>query len=368
MNGAPDKDRDKAPHKARDKDRDKAKPKVLCLAGPTASGKTDIALQLAERYPLRLISVDSAQVYRGMDIGTGKPDAATLARTPHRLVDIRDPAQAYSAADFRRDAEAAVREAWAEGRLPLLVGGTMLYFKALRDGLTVLPEADPAVRARIEAMAAAEGWAAVHARLQAADPASAARIHPNDPQRLQRALEVFMVTGRPLSEFHQADARGETKGGPEQSPPTRSTAGEALVSRAPPQGGSDYSDLPKDTPPFALEFHIILPEDRAALHRRIAERFQAMLAQGLIDEVRGLRERGDLHPGLPALKSVGYRQVWQYLEGRLSRQEMEQAAIAATRQLAKRQLTWLRGWPGRSGPATAVGGNLSLEISRRTAI
>lgn len=306
------------------------KPKVLCLTGPTACGKTALALQLAARYPLRLISVDSAQVYRGMDIGTGKPDTATLRRFPHRLINIRDPAETYSAAEFRRDAQVEVQQAWAEGCLPLLVGGTMLYFKALRDGLTTMPQADNKVRERIAALAAASGWEAVHKRLRQVDPPSAARIHPNDPQRLQRALEIYMLSGRPMSQFH-AEA-------PESNDNKRDSKGSNESSNG-------------ESPPFHLMFHIIHPLDRAALHQRIAARFRAMLAYGLVDEVRALYARDDLHPALPALKSVGYRQVWQYLEGRIDHAEMVQRGIAATRQLAKRQLTWLRNWPGVAVPS-----------------
>ena len=294
-----------------------------------------MALQLAAKYPLRLISVDSAQVYRGMDIGTGKPSAAVLARVPHDLVDIRDPAEAYSAAEFCVDVRQAIAQARAQGRLPLLVGGTMLYFKALRDGLAAMPPGDSQVRQEISDMAEAEGWEGVHARLMAVDPASAARIHPNDPQRLQRALEVYLLTGLPLSAFHKKEGRGGDGG---------------------------------DAPALNLQFYIVRPgasddaagtsDDaagaRADLHQRIAVRFRGMLAQGFVEEVRGLRARPDLHLQLPSMKSVGYRQIWQYLDGETSREEMQQRAIAATRQLAKRQLTWLRQWPGEALPMPSL--------------
>lgn len=284
-------------------------PPAVCLMGPTACGKTRAAVLLAESGPFDIISVDSALVYRGLDIGSGKPDAATLARAPHRLIDIRDPAQPYSAADFRADAIREMQEIVMRGRIPLLVGGTMLYFKALRDGLAALPSADPAIRERIAAFARDEGWAAVHARLQKVDPVAAARIHPNDPQRLQRALEVHEATGIPLSSLHQAQPEGQA------------------------------ADLPCE-----LQFVSMLPHDRAALHQLIAERFQTMLADGLVDEVSALKQRTDLHAALPSMRSVGYRQVWSYLEGGDDYETMTAKAIAATRQLAKRQFTWLRSW------------------------
>lgn len=277
--------------------------------GPTACGKTRVAVELAQELPVEIISVDSALVYRGLDIGSGKPDAATLAKAPHRLLDIRDPSEPYSAADFRADALREMQDILARGKLPLLVGGTMLYFKALRDGLADMPSADPAVRARILELAAREGWSGVHRRLQQVDPAAAQRIHPNDPQRLQRALEVYEISGRAMSELH-----AEKPGG-----------------AAP--------DLPCN-----LIFVAMLPE-RAALHEAIAQRFQQMLDAGFVAEVSTLRERGDLAIDMPALRSVGYRQVWEFLEGKYDYATMVDKALAATRQLAKRQYTWLRGWP-----------------------
>jgi tRNA dimethylallyltransferase len=280
-----------------------SRPPVVCLMGPTASGKTGLAVDLVERLPLEIISVDSVMVYRQMDIGSAKPDAVTLARAPHRLIDIRDPAEAYSAAEFRDDALREIEAIRAAGRIPLLVGGTMLYFRALLGGLAVLPSADPAVRARLETEAAERGWAALHARLAEVDPAAAARIHPNDPQRIQRALEVYELTGLPLSE---------------------------LQARAAPVLTDRVIKL------------AVAPPQRAVLHERIAERFTAMLQAGLIEEVEALRARGDLQPELPALRAVGYRQVWNYLAGAMDYTEMTERGIIATRQLAKRQFTWLR--------------------------
>jgi tRNA dimethylallyltransferase len=293
-----------------------AAPRCLALAGPTASGKTAAALAIAARWPVEVISVDSALVYRGMDIGTAKPTAAERAAVPHHLIDIRDPAQAYSAADFARDATRLVGEIAARGRTALLVGGTMLYFKALLDGLDELPAADPAVRAALDARARAEGWPALHAELQRVDPVTAARLFPNDAQRIQRALEVFQVSGRPLASFHSGRERD--------------------------------LDGPLD------EAHLISlePNDRAWLHARIAERFDAMLAAGLLDEVRALRARGDLHAELPSMRCVGYRQAWATLDAHptpdaAALAELRDRGVFATRQLAKRQLTWLRSMPRR---------------------
>lgn len=280
--------------------------------GPTASGKTRVAVELVRRAPLEIVSVDSALVYRGLDIGSGKPDAATLRAAPHRLVDIRDPGQAYSAAEFRRDALGAMEEIREAGKIPLLVGGTMLYFKVLREGLANMPEADPAVRARILGLARREGWEAVHRRLAEVDPAAAARIHPTDPQRLQRALEVFELAGKPLSELHRAGKSGRR--------------GEPAL-------------------PFRLVQLAMVPPERAVLHRRIEARLRQMLEAGFVEEVRALRARGDLDRSLPAMRSVGYRQIWDYLAGDCDYETMVARALAATRQLAKRQLTWLRGWP-----------------------
>ncbi|MDE1958507.1 MAG: tRNA (adenosine(37)-N6)-dimethylallyltransferase MiaA [Xanthomonadaceae bacterium] len=280
------------------------RPRAVFLMGPTAAGKTALACALAARHSLGLISVDSALVYRGLDIGTAKPDAATLRRFPHDLIGIRDPAAPYSAAEFRADALAAMRRLVEAGKTPLLVGGTGLYFRALERGLSTLPEADPAVRARLASEAAEQGWAALHARLARLDPLAAARIHPGDPQRIQRALEVIEISGRPLSS----------------------------------QQGATRERLPYRVLKLAL-----IPADRAPLHTRIATRFDAMLAAGFLDEVRALRARGDLHPALPALRAVGYRQAWAHLEGASDAAGFREQSIAATRQLAKRQITWLRG-------------------------
>lgn len=290
------------------------KPQAIFIMGPTASGKTDLAVALREHLPVELISVDSALVYRDMDIGTAKPDAELLAKAPHRLIDILDPSESYSVGDFARDARQAMDEITASGRIPLLVGGTMLYFKALIDGLAELPPSDPAIREQVESEAAEHGWPHMHQKLMALDPVSAERIHPNHSQRIQRALEVCLVTGRPFS---------------------------ALLDEQQQQGVG----VPSITDDYDVVQMAIAPNDRALLHRRIGLRFQLMLEQGVIDEVRQLFERGDLHPDMPAIRAVGYRQIWEFLEGRVSHDEMVAKGEAATRQLAKRQLTWLRGWP-----------------------
>jgi tRNA dimethylallyltransferase len=280
----------------------------VAIAGPTASGKTAAALAIARMRPVEIVSVDSALVYRGMDIGTAKPTAAERAEVAHHLIDIRDPREPYSAAAFVSDATRLVAEIRARGRLPLLVGGTMLYFKALADGIDAMPAADPQVRRQLEADAAALGWPAMHARLAQVDAATAARLAPNDSQRIQRALEVWMTSGHAISSFHASERAGGL-------PPA------AL---------------------FSLE-----PTERAWLHQRIAERFDAMLAAGFLDEVQALRARGDLVPDLPSMRSVGYRQAWEALDGRWPLAELRERGIAATRQLAKRQITWLRSMPAR---------------------
>ena len=277
----------------------------IWLMGPTASGKTGLALELSRHLPVELISVDSALVYRGMDIGTAKPDAATLREFPHYLVDIIDPVEAYSAARFRAEALTAMREIHARGRIPLLVGGTMLYFRALQDGLAELPVSDPAVREAVLAEAAQLGWAAMHAKLAEVDPLIAARLHPNDPQRIGRALEVWRQTGVPLSTLQ---ARGREQAAPD--------VGRVLK--------------------LAL-----LPE-RELVRRRIAERFDIMLHDGFVEEVEALRARGDLHLALPSMRAVGYRQVWEFLDGAHTYQDMVELGVTATRGLAKRQMTWLR--------------------------
>ena len=280
-------------------------PPAVCLIGPTASGKTELAVELVERLPLDIISVDSVMIYRGMDIGSAKPDPETLARAPHRLIDIRDPVEAYSAAQFREDAQREMAAISDAGRIPLLVGGTMLYFRALLSGLSTLPSANAEIRTRLEAEAEVEGWESLHRRLAKVDVAAAARIHPNDPQRIQRALEVYELTGIPLSQLQR----------------------------------QQQVDQPL---PYRIIKLAVAPADRSVLHQRIASRFEQMLRSGLIEEVEGLRGRGDLHQDLPALRAVGYRQVWDFLEGDIDYTEMVERGIIATRQLAKRQFTWLR--------------------------
>ncbi|MBW0449812.1 tRNA (adenosine(37)-N6)-dimethylallyltransferase MiaA [bacterium M00.F.Ca.ET.228.01.1.1] len=281
---------------------------VPCLLGPTASGKTAAALALAARHPVEIVSVDSALVYRDMDIGTAKPSAGERAVAPHHLIDIVDPADAYSAAQFRADALRLTAEISARGRLPLLVGGTMLYYKALTQGLNDLPAANATVRAQLDADAARDGWPALHARLAAVDPATAARLAPNDSQRIQRALEVFLLTGEPMSALLAAPAR------------------------------TDEAAAQWHFVPIALE-----PSERSVLHTRIEQRFDAMLANGFVDEVVKLRARGDLSPDMPSMRCVGYRQVWEYLDGTVDYSTMRDKGVFATRQLCKRQLTWLRG-------------------------
>jgi len=278
--------------------------------GPTASGKTSLAVDLVRQHSFQIISVDSAQIYQRMNIGTGKPDKGVLDIAPHRLIDFIDPAVPYSASQFRTDALREIDEILDVGDTPLLVGGTMLYFRVLRDGLAHMPDADPQVRGDIEKLAQELGWEAVHQELAAVDPNSAARIHPNDPQRIQRALEVYRVSGRTMTSLHaEMHARQEAE------------------------------------QPYNLHFFAIQPENRGVLHSRIEVRFRQMLKEGLVDEVKGLRSRGDLSCQLPSIKSVGYRQVWQHLDGEMDYDGMVEKSIIATRQLAKRQLTWLRSWP-----------------------
>ncbi len=289
------------------------KPLAVAIMGPTASGKTAAALAIARAIPAEIISVDSALVYRDMDIGTAKPSAQELASVPHHLIDIIDPTESYSVAQFCKDTIRLVTEISARGKLPLLVGGTMMYFKGLTDGLDDLPTADVAVRAAIEAQAAQIGWPGMHDKLRALDPETAARLAPNDAQRINRALEIIELSGRPMSEL--------------------------LAKR-------DKTELPFELLSFALE-----PSDRSVLHARIATRFDQMLgtsdATGLVAEVAGLRARGDLHPSLPSMRCVGYRQAWEYLDGSIDRAALRETGIIATRQLAKRQLTWLRSMPSR---------------------
>lgn len=293
-----------------------ALPPAIFLMGPTAAGKTDLAIELTKVLPCELISVDSALVYRGMDIGTAKPSKALLDTYPHRLIDILDPSQSYSAADFRTDALQAMAEITARGKIPLLVGGTMLYFKALLEGLADMPAADAEIRAQIEAQAASQGWQALHDELASIDPVSAARIHPNDPQRLVRALEVFRASGMSMTAHREQQS--------------------AQSAQASASGRHQL--------PYTVANLAIAPTDRKVLHDRIAVRFRQMLDEGFVEEVVALRSRGDLHSNLPSIRAVGYRQVWDHLDGRLTREEMQERGIIATRQLAKRQFTWLRSW------------------------
>lgn len=287
------------------------KPLAVAVMGPTAAGKTDLAIALHQHLNADIISVDSALIYRGMDIGTAKPSAQELRRAPHRLIDICDPADTYSAADFVRDAKSAMAEIVAAGRTPLLVGGTMLYFKALLEGLSPMPPADPTIRAAIKSAAAERGWPAMHAELVKVDPLSAARLHPNHSQRISRALEVFRVSGKPMSAWQTGGSGGV-------------------------QDAYNWIQI------------AVAPQERSLLHQRIETRFDKMLELGFIEEVAALRGRGDLHEGMPSMRAVGYRQVWQYLSGECDLATMRERGIAATRQLAKRQLTWLRGWHGLS--------------------
>jgi len=280
---------------------------AIFLMGPTASGKTGVAVELVQKFPVELISVDSALVFRDMDIGTAKPDAATLARAPHHLIDIIDPTDAYSAAAFRKDALRLMADITARGKIPLLVGGTMLYFKALREGLSPLPQADAAVRAKLDTIIAQRGIEHLHAELAKVDAETAARLHATDTQRIQRAMEIYLVSGKPMSELIQLQER---------------------------------SPFPYRALPIAL-----VPSDRAILHQRIALRFGQMLKDGLVDELRALRQRYALHRDLTSMRCVGYRQAWEFLEGEIDEAGLSEKGIAATRQLAKRQLTWLRSTP-----------------------
>ncbi len=281
-------------------------PPAIFLMGPTAAGKTDLAMRLTEALPCDIISVDSALIYRGMDIGTAKPDAQTLKKYPHRLVDIRDPSESYSAAEFREDALHEMAEITAQGRIPLLVGGTMMYYNALLKGLASLPEANPQVRQQLLEKGEREGWPALHALLEKIDPVSAKRLAPNDSQRLQRALEVYQLTGRTLTEL--------------------------------------WAEQQQQKLPYNVVNLAVMPEERKTLHERIALRFKIMMEEGFVDEVRSLYERGDLNPQMPSVRCVGYRQVWSYLEDEWDYPTMVDKGIVATRQLAKRQITWLRSW------------------------
>ena len=297
------------------------KPLTIFLMGPTASGKTALASKLVEKLPCDIISVDSALVYKGLDIGTAKPSPGELRAAPHRLIDIRDPADAYSVAEFCADALTEMQSITASGRIPLLVGGTMMYFKSLKDGLTELPSADLRVRAQIGQEAELKGWPYMHAKLEKVDPQSASRIHPNDSQRIQRALEIFEVVGISLTELQKKQKF--------QLQESRNN----LID------GEKEQNFQYNVLSVAL-----MPQSRSLLHKRIALRFEQMLEEGFVDEVRALFERGDLTPDLPAIRAVGYRQVWEYLEGKVDYETMKEKGVIATRQLAKRQITWLRSW------------------------
>jgi tRNA dimethylallyltransferase len=298
-------------------------PPALFLMGPTASGKTDLAIEICETLPCEIISVDSAMIYRGMDIGTAKPNAEELKKAPHRLVDILDPAQSYSVAEFRKDTLLAMPDITAKGNIPLLVGGTMMYYKALIDGLSPLPESDQNVRKSIERKAEELGWHVLHQELAQIDPISAKRIHPNDPQRLIRALEVYQLTNRSMTELMATKS---------------------------------------DPIAYNIKQFCIAPDDRKILHHRIAQRFELMIDAGFQAEVEKLKSRGDLHLNLPSIRCVGYRQMWQYLDGDINFNIMREKSIAATRQLAKRQLTWLRGWESVHSLRTFSSNNLSKVI------
>jgi tRNA dimethylallyltransferase len=300
-------------------------PPALFLMGPTASGKTKLAIELCETLPCEIISVDSALIYRGMNIGTAKPDAEELKKAPHRLINILDPAQSYSVAEFRKDALLAMQDITSRGNIPLLVGGTMMYYKALIDGLSPLPKSDQSVRKTIEANAEESGWHVLHQQLAKIDPTSAKRIHPNDPQRLIRALEVYLLTKRSMTDL--------------------------MATKSVP------------IPYNAIQF-CIAPEDRKVLHERISQRFQGMIDAGFQAEVEQLKDRGDLHLNLPSIRCVGYRQMWQYLDGDFDFNEMREKSVAATRQLAKRQLTWLRGWKNIHLLDTFSPNNLSKVIKQ----
>jgi len=295
------------------------KSSIFVLLGPTASGKSRLAMQLASAHPVEIVSIDSAQVYRGMDIGTAKPTSAERRAVPHHLIDLIDPTQSYSAGRFREDAIRVAGEILSRNRTPLFVGGTMLYYRTLSQGIGTLPPAEPGLRSQLDARAARHGWPALHADLGRVDPATAARLDPNDAQRIQRALEVWELTGKPLSELQQS-------------------TGAQL--------------------PFLLKAFALVPAERSDLHRRIAERFDAMLEAGLVEELRALRRAHELHAGLPSMRAVGYRQAWRFLEGEITQKELRETGIAATRQFAKRQLTWLRSLPGLE-PAAGLESALS---------
>lgn len=321
-------------------------PPAIFLMGPTASGKTDLAMQLCERLPCDIISVDSAMVYRGMDIGTAKPSPEEQARAPHRLIDICDPADTYSAADFCRDARREMADITAAGRIPLLVGGTMMYFKSLLNGLSDMPSADPALRRELEVVAAEQGWEALHKELSRLDPVAAELIHPNNHQRVLRAVEVIRLRGVPISELW--------RGG-------KPASGDIGVIKDYPYFTRWQADE-SDSLPYTVTQLAIAPMERSQLHERIRLRFVQMLAQGFVNEVQGLMARGDLHADMPSMRCVGYRQVWSHLEGAFDADAMVEKGVAATRQLAKRQLTWLRKWRNLHWLESDSGQNLTVAL------
>ena len=325
---------------------EEAHPPAIFLMGPTASGKTDLAIQLCEHLPCDIISVDSAMVYRGMDIGTAKPGPEELARAPHRLIDICDPAESYSAADFCRDARREMAAITAAGRIPLLVGGTMMYFKSLLNGLSDMPSADPLLRRELEQVAADQGWESLYEELSRLDPVAAKLIHPNNHQRVLRAIEVIRLKGVPISELWRS----------------RKTGSDDIV------GIEDYPYFTRwqadesDSLPYTITQLAIAPPERSLLHERIKLRFLQMLAQGFLTEVRGLKARGDLHAEMPSMRCVGYRQAWSHLDGAFDADVMVEKGIAATRQLAKRQLTWLRKWQGLQWLESNSSQNLTVAL------
>ncbi len=325
-------------------------PLAICLMGPTASGKTDLAVDLVRHLPCDIISVDSALIYKDMDIGTAKPDRKTLEQAPHRLIDFLDPSESYSVARFYQDALREMQAINEAGRIPLLVGGTMMYFRILRDGIAAMPSADEAVREAINNDALAHGWSYVHKQLAEVDPDAARRIKPSDPQRLQRALEVYRVSGRTLTELWAEQAKGKV------DVSKKMETGKAAK--------ADYTNLDVGLPPvpFRLLSLAIAPATRSDLHERIALRFRQMLDADFVAEVEALYQRGDLSLELPSMRCVGYRQVWDYLEGRLNYEEMIERGIIATRQLAKRQLTWLRSWPNVHWLQTGDANNLDNAL------
>jgi tRNA dimethylallyltransferase len=340
-----------------------ALPVAICLMGPTASGKTDLAIELTRHLPVEIVSVDSALIYRHMDIGTAKPSPQELAQAPHRLIDILEPTESYSVARFYNDALREMREISASGKVPLLVGGTMMYFRVLRDGIASMPSADETVRQEINALAAEKGWPYIHSILREVDPEAASRIKPTDPQRLQRALEVYRISGRTLSE-HWRDQQAKASA----SQGTADSVQQEIKNnsfRTGNKGEADYTITGDAIPPvpYRLLAFAISPSDRKVLHDRIARRFRIMLDSGFQDEVESLKARGDLNLDLPSMRCVGYRQMWEYLDGTYDYEYMVERGIIATRQLAKRQLTWLRSWDDLTWLETGDKNNLEQVLN-----